>query len=156
MEEWDIALEEILECYRGTAGPGDQQSLIALLREVQQLYGCIPAPVQQRIAQAVGTAPSLITALVKRIPGLTPTEYQHRVIVCTGPRCTAKGGAAVLQAVEKTLGISPGETTPDGRFHLETRNCLKKCGSAPNIQIDRTIHSSIRPEKIPELFKKYS
>ncbi len=94
MEKQEITLENILERYKDTAGPGDQQAVIALLREVQQLYGCVPDSVQQRVAQAVGTAPSLIAALVRRVPGLTPAAYRHRIVVCTGPRCSAKGNAA--------------------------------------------------------------
>ena len=72
MEKQEITLENILERYKDTAGPGDQQAVIALLREVQQLYGCVPDSVQQRVAKATGTAPSLIAALVRRVPGLTP------------------------------------------------------------------------------------
>ena len=74
MEEKKTILESTLERYRGTAGAGDQQALIALLREVQQLYGCVPTVIQQRIAQATETSPSLVAALVKRIPGLTEAE----------------------------------------------------------------------------------
>lgn len=34
MEKQEITLENILERYKDTAGPGDQQAVIALLREV--------------------------------------------------------------------------------------------------------------------------
>ena len=155
MEKQEITLENILERYKDTAGPGDQQAVIALLREVQQLYGCVPDSVQQRVAKATGTAPSLIAALVRRVPGLTPAAYRHRIVVCTGPRCSAKGGTALLRAVENALGIAPGETTPDGCFWLETRNCLKQCGSAPNLTVDQTLYASVRVEDIPNLLKRY-
>ena len=68
MEKQEITLENILERYKDTAGPGDQHAVIALLREVQQLYGYVPDSVQQRVAQAVGAAPSLIAALVQSQP----------------------------------------------------------------------------------------
>ena len=156
MEEKKTILESTLERYRGTAGAGDQQALIALLREVQQLYGCVPTVIQQRIAQATETSPSLVAALVKRIPGLTEAEYRHQITVCTGPRCSSKGGIAVLRAIQDALGILPGETTTDGRFHLETRNCLKKCGNAPNVMIDSTINPSVRPEQVSAIIDQYS
>ena len=155
MEKQEITLENILERYKDTAGPGDQQAVIALLREVQQLYGCVPDSVQQRVAKATGTAPSLIAALVRRVPGLTSAAYRHRLVVCTGPRRPAKGGTALLRAVENALGIAPGETTPDGCFRLETRNCLKQCGSAPNLTVDQTLYASVRVEDIPNLLKRY-
>ena len=98
---------------------------------------------------------SLIAALVRRVPGLTSAAYRHRIVVCTGPRCSAKGGTALLRAVENALGIAPGETTPDGCFRLETRNCLKQCGSAPNLTVDQTLYASVRVEDIPNLLKRY-
>ena len=84
-----------------------------------------------------------------------PAAYRHRIVVCTGPRCSAKGGTALLRAVENALGIAPGETTPDGCFRLETRNCLKQCGSAPNLTVDQTLYASVRVEDIPNLLKRY-
>ncbi len=155
MEEREAAFAAALAFYQDTAGPGDQQALIALLREVQRLYGCVPVDIQQRVAQAVGTKPALVAALVKRVPGLTEAGYRHQVTVCTGPRCSAKGGAKVLRAFTEALGVSPGAVTPDGRFRLDTRNCLKKCGAAPNVVIDGVHHPAVRPEDVPNLLKQY-
>ena len=76
MEKQEITLENILERYKDTAGPGDQQAVIALLREVQQLYGCVPDSVQQRVAKATGTAPSLIAALVQSQP-LSKEDFEE-------------------------------------------------------------------------------
>ena len=153
MEEQETALAAALEAYRD-AGPADQQALIALLREVQRIYGCVSGELQRRVADTVGTKPALVAALVKRIPSLTEDVCRHQITVCTGPRCSAKGGGRVLRSFEDALGIQPGEITPDGRFRLVTRNCLKQCGSAPNAVIDGTLYPSIRPEEIPNLLKK--
>lgn len=155
MEKQEAALEAALDFYTDTAAPGDQQALIVLLREVQRLYGCIPKDIQERIAQTARTKPALVAALIKRIPGLTEAGARHWITVCTGPRCSAKGGAKVLRAFTDALGIAPGETTSDGRFRLETRNCLKKCGTAPNVLIDGTHHPAVRSEDVPKILKQY-
>ncbi len=36
---------------------------------------------------------------------------------------------------EKTLGIRAGESTPDGKFKLETCGCLSNCEKGPNVFI---------------------
>ena len=98
MEKQEITLENILERYKDTAGPGDQQAGIALLRKLQQLYGCVPDSVQQRVAKATGTAPSLIAALVRRGPGGTPPACPPPPGVWTGARGSAKEGGAPPRA----------------------------------------------------------
>ncbi|MFR8530905.1 MAG: NAD(P)H-dependent oxidoreductase subunit E [Anaeromassilibacillus sp.] len=149
MEKQEITLENILERYKDTAGPGDQQAVIALLREVQQLYGCVPDSVQQRVACRRHT----------RLPDCSAgaeghlAAYRHRIVVHR-PALLGKGGTASARC-GKCPGNCPGETTPDGCFRLETRNCLKQCGSAPNLTVDQTLYASVRVEDIPNLLKRY-
>ena len=64
------SLEEALEYYRRQGAPGDQSALIALLREIQQESGSIPASVPGQIAKAYEVRESLVLALIRRIPSL--------------------------------------------------------------------------------------
>ena len=139
-----------------TINPSAKQALlIALLREIQSLCGCIPPAAQAAAAAAMKTAPAAVAALVKRLPGLNAAPYAHRIVVCTGPRCAAKGGAAVLKAFEMALGIKAGQVTDDGRFLLDTQNCLKQCGSAPNTRIDNDLFKQVAPDLVPEILAQY-
>lgn len=156
MNKQELAFQETAQYYRSMLTPGDQQTLIAFLRETQEIYGCIPKERQEEIARLAGTPHSLIAALIKRIPGLKEAAARHEIVVCTGPRCSAKNGARVLQAFENALHIHTGGTTGDGRFLLRTQNCLKKCGTAPNATIDGTLYPGIKPSDIPDILKKYS
>ncbi|WP_050697367.1 NADH-quinone oxidoreductase subunit NuoE family protein [Anaeromassilibacillus senegalensis] len=156
MNEQECAFQKAVQYYQSALTPGDQQTLIAFLRETQEIYGYIPKEKQEEIAALAGTPLSLIAALVKRIPGLKESAARHEIVVCTGPRCSAKNGARVLQSFEDALHIHPGETTEDGRFRLRTQNCLKKCGTAPNATIDGVLYPSLKPVDIPQILKKYS
>ena len=109
-------LQELLTHYKSIRETGGQELLIALLREIQSLCGCVPPAAQAAAAAAMKTAPAAVAALVKRLPGLNAAPYAHRIVVCTGPRCAAKGGAAVLKAFETALGVKAGQVTDDGRF----------------------------------------
>lgn len=66
-----------------------------------------------------------------------------------------KGGAAVLKAFETALGIKAGQVTDDGRFLLDTQNCLKQCGSAPNTRIDNDLFKQVAPDLVPEILAQY-
>ena len=146
-------LQELLTYYKSIRETGGQELLIALLREIQSLCGCVPPAAQAAAARK--TAPAAVAALVKRLPGLNAAPYAHRIVVCTGPRCAAKGGAAVLKAFEMALGIKAGQVTDDGRFLLDTQNCLKQCGSAPNTRIDNDLFKQVAPDLVPEILAQY-
>ncbi|MDE2823217.1 MAG: NAD(P)H-dependent oxidoreductase subunit E, partial [Chloroflexota bacterium] len=57
---------------------------------------------------------------------LTVQPGRHVVQVCTGISCSINGGARLLDSLQSSLGIAPGETTPDGRITLSetpARSC---------------------------------
>jgi NADH-quinone oxidoreductase subunit E len=56
--------------------------------------------------------------------------------------------------LQKSLGISLGETTADGDFTLLPTCCLGACGDAPAMMIGLTTHGHLTPEKIDEILQK--
>jgi NADH-quinone oxidoreductase subunit E len=74
-----------------------------------------------------------------------------RIEACRNVACSLRGSERILQHLERTLGIAPGETTSDGRFTLSTAECLGSCGTAPVIVVNETYHESMTPEKIDAL-----
>ncbi|MGV9709617.1 NADH-quinone oxidoreductase subunit NuoF [Gordonia sp. NPDC003424] len=72
---------------------------------------------------------------------------EYLVGVCTNTLCAVMGGDEILAALEEHLGISPGETTADGRITLEHVECNAACDHAPVVManwefIDRQTPSS--------------
>jgi NADH-quinone oxidoreductase subunit E len=75
--------------------------------------------------------------------------------VCrTGP-CWLLGAEDLVRHIEKKLGITVGETTPDGMFTLKTVECLAACGNAPVIQVGETYHEDMTCEKTDEMLSAY-
>ncbi len=60
---------------------------------------------------------------------------ENLVEVCTTTPCWLRGSDDIVKACEKTLGISLGGTTPDGKFTLVEAECLGACVNAPMMQI---------------------
>lgn len=56
--------------------------------------------------------------------------------VCTNTLCAVLGGDEILAALKTHLGISPGQTTPDGRITLEHVECNAACDHAPVVMVN--------------------
>ena len=79
---------------------------------------------------------------------------RHQICICMGTACHVRGSTAVLQSIERNLGIKRGESTEDMEFALETVNCLGACALGPVVTIDGVYHGHMTPAKIDRLLKK--
>ena len=53
-----------------------------------------------------------------------------------------------IPELQRKLGISEGETTPDGMFTLKTVECLASCGTAPMMQVGDNYIEDLTCEKL--------
>jgi NADH-quinone oxidoreductase subunit E len=74
--------------------------------------------------------------------------------VCRNISCTHLGARKVLRACEERLGVTAGETTPDGKFSLEAAECLATCDGAPSLQINYEDFYKVTPDEVVELIDK--
>lgn len=70
---------------------------------------------------------------------------QHIIRICESAPCHVAGASKIVATLETALGISMGETTPDGRFTLEFTQCLGQCQGAPALWIDGKIITDVSP-----------
>ncbi|MBS1270504.1 MAG: NADH-quinone oxidoreductase subunit E [Gammaproteobacteria bacterium] len=79
---------------------------------------------------------------------------RHSISVCTNVSCMLCGGEEILAHLEKKLGISVGESTPDNRIYLKKEEeCLAACDGAPMIMVNHRYHENLTPEKIDEIIE---
>jgi len=71
--------------------------------------------------------------------------------MCHNVSCSMRGAENVLAHVQRKLGITPGQTTPDGRFTLSTAECLGSCGTAPMMMVNEAYHENLTGAKVDEL-----
>lgn len=55
---------------------------------------------------------------------------------------------AVVQEINKQLGIKAGQKTKDGWFSLEVVQCMGACSLGPVVEINGKHYDHINPEKI--------
>ncbi|WFD17770.1 hypothetical protein MARU1_003833 [Malassezia arunalokei] len=75
---------------------------------------------------------------------------KYFVQVCTTTPCMLGGcgSTAVLEAIEKHLGIKAGHTTPDKLFTVIEVECLGACANAPMVQINDEYYEDLTPSSV--------
>ena len=80
---------------------------------------------------------------------------RHVIRICKSVPCFLQDGAMMAAAIEKEIGIGPGETTADGRFTFELTNCIGACDQAPAMLVDDEVYGDLTAEKIKEILQSY-
>lgn len=150
-EELYQKVDEIIAQYKG-----QPSALIQVLHQVQLLFGYLPSDIQLKVANGLGVPLSEVhgVATFYAFFSLQP-KGKHTISVCKGTACYVRGSAKVLERLEKELGIKAGETTSDGNFSLQVVRCLGACGLGPVLTVDEDVHARLKPDKVPEILKKY-
>jgi NADH-quinone oxidoreductase E subunit len=140
----------------GEYAPRDKSNLIAILQQVQKAKGYITS-------EAVTSISSHLSISRSQIFGVASFYSQFRfnppgrnsIRICLGTACHVQGGDFLLNALRSEIGISPNETTPDGRFDLERVACLGCCALAPVVMINDDIFSNMSVVKLKEILNRY-
>lgn len=126
--------------------------LINILHQVQQHFGFLPPSVQQVIADSLAIPVSKVYGVVTFYSLFTmEPKGRYPISICTGTACYVRGAGDIVAEVERVLGIKVGQTTPDGKFSLNTLRCVGACGLAPVIMIAGQIHGRIQVKDVEEL-----
>lgn len=112
-------------------------SLIMALHELQDRHGYIPRDAAMNLARQLQVPLARIYEVITfyNFFKLKPPG-QHVVSVCMGTACFLKGAPKLLDEVSAEIGVEAGETTPDGKYHLQMVRCLGCCGLAPVVMVD--------------------
>lgn len=147
----EIKLDEIINRHKNDNGP-----LIPILQGAQEVYGYLPAHVIKHISKATRIPVARIYGVVTFYAQFRLTPVGRNLInICLGTACHVRGGAKIVETIEKELKIKDGATTEDGRFTLEVVACIGACGLAPVISINNEVHGRLLPEKIAGILAKY-
>lgn len=135
--------------------PVARSAVMPALHLAQQEEGYITAAGLQAVAEAVG----LTVDAVESVATFYTMYYQHpqgkQVIqVCTSISCYLRNCDALVEHLEKRLGIKRGETTPDGNFTLMTAECLASCGTAPVLQVNGEFVENVTLERADALLNE--
>ena len=149
-EQIEVEAKKILDKHNGRMG-----SIIAILEDIQAKYSYLPQEALKLVARETGRSMTDIygVATFYKSFKLSP-RGKHLISVCLGTACHVRGAPRVAEEFKKQLGISPGETTPDKTFTLETVNCLGACALGPVVVVDGHYFPAVNSRKVAEILHK--
>jgi NADH-quinone oxidoreductase subunit E len=124
-------IKDIIAKYKEKKG-----ALIALLQEVQTVYTYLPKAALELIQTELNYTVSELYAVATFYAQfkLAPSG-KHSIKVCKGTACHVQNADEVMRELSAFLNVKDGETTPDGKFTLESVSCLGCCSLAPAMMI---------------------
>ena len=141
----ETKLREIAGEYRESPG-----ALLWVLEKAREACGHLPVAALEIIADGLDIPLSKVAGTRDFYPHLSGPQCGTYVIrLCGSAPCGLNGAKATLKALEETLGIKVGETTPDGKFTLQTNDCLGICDKAPAVMVNNEIYGPVHSEEVP-------
>jgi len=145
-----LEAEEILKRY-----PVKRAALLPVLWLVQDQEGYVSDDAVKFVAEFLEITPADVWGVVTFYTMFGRKQIgRHHIQVCTNLCCRLKGADWLLEYLRKKLGVNAGETTPDGKFHLSTVECLGSCGTAPMMQIDNDYHENLDAAKVDRIIER--
>lgn len=143
-------LYPILKKYKG-----QEDALITILQEIQEVYSYLSEEALTHLSAEANIPLSRIYAVATFYAQfyLTP-RGRNTIRVCRGTACHVRGSSRILDAVERELGITEGETTADLEYTLETVACIGACALAPTMVINQSTHGKMTPSKVAEVLSR--
>lgn len=143
-------IDGIIAQYRDLPG-----STMVILNEVQSEAGFVSEEIQEYIARELKVPVSTIHGVITFYSFFTTQPRgKHTVKFCLGTACYVGGIDQLIEKARHTLGIEPGQTTPDGLITLEICRCVGACSQAPVVVADDEILGRMRPNKLPQVLRK--
>ena len=135
----------------------DKSMLIQILLKLQKDFGWLPMEMLVEAGKQLGISINQVyqVATFYKAFSLSP-RGRHLIRICTGTSCKVRGAPTILEKVQSFLGINTGEVTSDGRFSLETVNCLGGCALGPMMIIDDEYYGNLKLLAVKRILSKYT
>ncbi len=132
--------------------PDRRSAIMPALLIAQKAHGHLPGPVLEEVADILGVERIWVYELATFYT-LFHTEPigRYHLQLCDNIACMLCGAERLLAHMETVLGISKGETTPDGLFTLSTVECLGACEMAPVMQVGDDYHGNLDAARLDAL-----
>jgi NADH-quinone oxidoreductase E subunit len=133
---------------------GRRDALIPLLQDVQAAHGYLSRDAVVRIGRHLRLPASKVygVATFYNQFRFQPLGRYH-IQMCRGTACHVKGSRQTLNALQRALQITPGQTTRDGLFSLEVVACLGACGLAPLLAVNGEFHAGATSERATKIVR---
>ena len=136
--------------------PTRKSALLPALWVAQEVYdGWLPEEAMQEVADHLGISRAEVEGVASYYTMYNKERVgKHHIEICHNISCMILGADDLIHHCEHRLGITHGETTPDGLFTLSRVECLGACCNAVAVQVGGRYHEDIRtPEQMDRLIE---
>lgn len=136
---------------------GGADELIKVLHKAQGIFGYLPEEVQHFVAETLNVPTAKVYGVVTFYSYFTMNpKGENRISICMGTACYVRGAEPVLNEFKKLLNIDCNQTTPDGKFSLDTLRCVGACGLAPVVMVGEKVYGHVTPEMVKDILAEYN
>ncbi|MCT4688621.1 NADH-quinone oxidoreductase subunit NuoE family protein [Vallitalea sp.] len=138
------------------AMPTTKGELIRVLHKAQDIFGYLPEEVQKFVGKKLKLSTAKVFGVVTFYSYFTMIpKGEFNISICMGTACYVRGAEDVLNELKKELDIEVGETTPDGKFSLQSLRCVGACGLAPVVMVEDKVYGRVTPDMVKDILAEY-
>ena len=131
-------------------------NLLVALKEAQAKFGYLSPALMIELARSLDVPVNEVYGVASFYSFLNIKPLGRNIIrICRSVPCYLKENHAIIETVEREIGIKPGETSPDSRFSFELTNCIGLCDRAPAMLVNGDVHVDLTPSKISQILRSY-
>lgn len=134
---------------------GKKEAIISILQDVQAQLRWLSSDVLSLISRKLKIPISSIYSIATFYKSfhLKP-RGENVVTVCMGTACHVRGAGKIVDTLSQELNIKPGETTPDGKYTLETVNCVGCCAIGPIVILNNEYYGNVSSQIASKLLQR--
>jgi len=133
----------------------EKKELIHILHSVQEESGYISPEAISEISKYLNISEGEVYGVLTFYNAFTlEPKGKHTITICMGTACHVRGAPSVLDEFSRRLKISPGQTTEDKNYTLETVNCVGACALGPIVITDGRYHGHVSTKDVEKIIKE--
>ena len=145
---WDeTEAGEIVAAHRHLDG-----AMLPIVHALQEAFGYVDGAAVPMIAEALNVSQAEVHGVVSFYHDFRDTPPGRHVFkICRAEACQSMNSKATIDHLERTLGVTLGNTTKDGEVTLEAVYCLGNCALSPAAILDGKLHGRVTPARADQL-----
>ncbi|MDK9711534.1 complex I 24 kDa subunit family protein [Acidaminobacter sp.] len=140
-----VQIDSILERFAK-----DPTRLVGMLLDIQDITPkqYLPKEIAVYVGEKLDLPLSRVYDVISFYEALSDVPRADIVIqFCDSVVCKVVGSRRLKEALEGILDIKTGETTKDGKYHLEAAPCFGACDISPAIRVNGVVYGPLKTEE---------
>ena len=135
--------------------PERRSMLLPILWIVQEEDGWIPPDAIEDAAEICGCTTTQVMEVVSFYAMYNRKPVGRYVLgVCGTLPCALLGADGLYDYLKEKLGIGWNETTEDGLFTIQRRECLGACSEAPVMLVNQQLEIRLTRQRVDEILEE--